>query len=76
MADRAETDRGFGYWLIENRDYAGDPPYRVSIQESSLATERKLWLGREGAGRMHLSEQAAREVRDALDAWLGEGEQG
>lgn len=73
--ERKETPRGFGVWEIPNRDYRGQPEYTVTVQESSLASERKVWLGREGTlGRMHLTEDAARAVRDALTEWLGDNQ--
>jgi hypothetical protein len=75
--DRRETNRGFALWQILNSQYPGDEPKIVTVQESSLATEAKVWVGYEGDERMHLSAQPARDLRDALSAWLEEvGESG
>ena len=60
--------RGFRY--IPFRDYASEPEKTLSVQESSLATERKLWVGDSEGARMHLSEDVVRQLRDVLTAWL------
>lgn len=67
------TPRGFRlYALFDHRDYHTDLPERYSVQESSLATERKVWVG-SGDRRAHLTEAEARQVRDALTEFLSEG---
>lgn len=60
------TERGFAM-------YADHPTADGSftVQESSLATERKVWVGL-GDARAHLSEAEARIVRDALTEFLVE----
>ena len=75
--DRRTTSRGFALWQILNSQYPGDEPQIVTVQESSLATQAKVWVGYEGEDRMHLTAPAARDLRDALTAWLDEvGENG
>jgi len=70
------SDRGFRYVEIPFRDYEGDPQRTFSIQESSLATERRLWVGiGDRQGRGHLSEDVVRKIRDALSAWLAAGQE-
>lgn len=65
------TPRGFAvYAEFEHRDYRGDAPVTVTVQESSLASERKVWLGTEA--RLHLNEEEARIIRDALTEFLGD----
>jgi hypothetical protein len=65
------TERGFAYTAFEYQDYRSTPKRTFSIQESSLATERKVWIGADDE-RAHLNEAEARIVRDALTAWLGD----
>lgn len=69
---RAETSAGFAIWRIPNADYTGQPVRTITVQESSLATEFRVWLGYDDERRMHLTADAAREVREALTAWLRE----
>lgn len=65
------TLRGFAmYAEFEHCNYRGDAPVTVTVQESSLATERKVWLGTED--RLHLNEEEARIIRDALTEFLGD----
>lgn len=59
------------YARFEHADYEGDPERLFTVQESSLATERKVWIG-QGDERAHLNEDEARIVRDALTEFLGE----
>ena len=69
-----ETQRGFGvYAEFAQRDYPGAATSIYTVQESSLASERKVWIG-PPIGRAHLSESEARVVRDALSEFLGEQE--
>lgn len=77
------TPRGFRYTEIPFRDYRSSPERHLSIQESSLATEHRLWVGFDtlhvdlnGDGtetlmeRGHLDESTVRKLRDTLTAWL------
>lgn len=72
MSEREQTPRGFALWRIPNADYTGQPVRTITVQESSIATEFRVWLGYDDEQRMHLSAEAARDVRNALTAWLGE----
>lgn len=73
--EKTTTERGFPVTYIDAQDYAQERPYRIRVQESSLATERKVWVGRENeTGQMHLTEDVARELRDALTDWLGDAD--
>lgn len=66
------TERGFALYAgFDHADYRGDETRFFSVQESSLATERKVWIG-QGDERAHLNEDEARIVRDALTEFLGE----
>lgn len=65
------TERGFRYTEFTYRDYQGEPVRRFSIQESSLATEHKVWVGAD-AERAHLGIDEARIVRDALSEWIAQ----
>lgn len=68
------TPRGFAmYTEFEYQDYESQPITTFTVQESSLATERKVWVGA-GSERAHLNEAEARSVRDALHEFLGEGD--
>jgi hypothetical protein len=80
------SERGFGYMRFEYKDYRGGEPRSFSVQESSLATEQKLWVGPDEshindhgiifeAPRAHLGIEEVRKVRDALTAWLEEVDQ-
>lgn len=75
MAERDTTARGFAIWRIPNADYPREPERIVTVQQSSLV-EPRVWLGYDDSDRMHLTVAAAKEVRDALTAWLqGIGEE-
>lgn len=68
------NERGFrtATW----RDRYGAP---CSIQESSLATEKCIWLGRDGllsehrGGRMHLTQDMVRKLLPLLQAFVETG---
>lgn len=66
------TERGFAIWRFENTDYDSEKPYTVTVQQSSLAFEHKVWVGPDGGRRMHLDVVRARMLRDALTDWLGD----
>lgn len=69
------TERGFAvYAEFEHSDYESTAPESYTVQESSLATERKVWVGG-GTCRAHLNEAEARMVRDALNEFLAEPDQ-
>lgn len=69
-----KTPRGFNmYAEFAQRNYPGANTYIYTVQESSYAGERKVWIGPDG-DRSHLSESEARLVRDALSEFLGESE--
>jgi hypothetical protein len=79
MTDQRYTERGFQFTEIAVADYPGEEPRSLQVQESSLASERKVWLGQaDGPGhgepgrRFHLNEEEARQVRDALSRFLGD----
>jgi hypothetical protein len=79
MTEQQYTNRGFEITEIEVADYPGEQPRTLQVQESSLASERKVWLGQaDGPGhgepgrRFHLNEDEARQVRNALARFLGE----
>lgn len=59
------TPRGFRVLDIE--DQHGES---FTVQESSLATERCLWVGLSAGDRGHLTEDQVRAVRDAMTEWL------
>ena len=63
------TPRGFGITSFEFRDYDDGEPRTFTVQESSLASQRKVWIG-VTPDRGHLSEAEATVVRDALNAFL------
>ena len=68
------TPRGFAIDAdFTQQDYQGSPERAFTVQESSLATERKVWIG-SGSDRAHLNEAEARMVRDALTEFLGDGD--
>jgi hypothetical protein len=71
-AFESSTPRGFGITEFHYRDYDDGGQQRFSVQASSLATERKVWIG-PGNERAHLNEAEACRVRDALNAFLGDG---
>ncbi len=66
-----KTDRGFGLTEILVSDYQGQPPRPFTVQQSSLATECKVWIG-VGDTRAHMSIGEATRVRDALNAFLAD----
>lgn len=71
---QSRTPRGFAvYAEFEHMPYSSPTPGDgiFTVQESSLATERKVWVGR-GNDRAQLSETEARIVRDALNEFLQE----
>lgn len=76
MIHRSTTGRGFAIWEIPNSQYTGAPTQIITVQESSLATESRVWLGYRDGERMHLSTNAARSIRDALTEWLDEADGG
>lgn len=63
------TQRGFGFTEIMVADYAGQAEVPFTIQQSSLATECKVWIGK-GDARAHMNVAEATRVRDALNAFL------
>lgn len=75
---RPLRDRGGGRGLMlwgEGREHGYSHTFEVS--DSSIATKRCCWIfirgendGRRGDPSLHLDENGAREMRDALDAWL------
>lgn len=65
------TGRGFGYTEILVADYKGQAPRAFTVQQSSLATECKVWIG-SGEHRAHMSIDEATRVRDALNAFLAD----
>lgn len=84
--EQVYTNRGFRRTKIMFSDYRGTPEREFSVQESSIAPERKVWVGAEPMTitegypepwtltRAHLNEDEARAVRDALTEWLEAGE--
>jgi len=83
MTEWNETPRGFAYTEIPFQDYRGSTPRNIIVQQSSLATEDKLWVGVDklyadlkGNGeftlmeRAHLGESEVRALRDTLTEWL------
>lgn len=86
-AEHTITPRGFAKVTIPFRDYSHTPERGMEVQESSIASARKLWIGPDELyvtltpgqpptlmNRAHLSEDQVRELRDALTAWLGDGQ--
>lgn len=61
----ARTCRGFRVYA-EFRSKGRE----VIVQESSLATERHVWVFLEGTAAFDLNEEQARTLRDALSAFL------
>lgn len=59
------TERGFGIYA----NFVDRYGYRFSVQESSIATEPCVWIGRHEE-RGHLTVEMAQHVRDALSGWL------
>lgn len=83
MSNWNQTPRGFFYVEIPFQDYRHSTERRLSIQESSLASEDKLWVGVDtvyadlsGDGeltlmeRSHLGVPEVTALRDALNEWL------
>jgi len=81
-----KTERGFSLAELPFSDYEGNEPRTLQVQQSSLATEAKLWVGPEStlvttpmgqsyvAERMHLGVEEVRWLRDRLSEWLEEVE--
>lgn len=66
------TERGFAvYARVQIGGDGYGPIVDFTVQESSLATERRVWVGK-AEQRGHLTEQQARAVRDALSEFLGD----
>lgn len=84
--EQGYTNRGFRSTKVPFHDYPGTPERVFHVQESSLAGERKVWVGAQPLTipddhsgpwtltRAHLNEDEARAVRDALTEWLEAGE--
>lgn len=70
------TSRGFGVYAEFRDRYNSE----VRVQESSLGTERCVWIFCRNPGftesppAPHLTVEQARTVRDALDAFIREAE--
>lgn len=60
------TPRGFGIWS-EFTDRYGQ---KVTVFDSSLATEACVWVQPADGQNIHLNQAQATELRDALSAWL------
>lgn len=60
------TPRGFGIWS-EFTDRYGQ---KVTVFDSSIATESSVWVAPADKENIHLDEAQAIELRDALSAWL------
>lgn len=60
------TQRGFRMFA----DFESSEDGNVTVQESSLATEYKVWLGSEY--RLHLSVEEAKIIRAALDDFIND----
>lgn len=63
------TLRGFRY--VELTDYNGQ---LGGVQESSLAAEPLLWIGRDGLERMHITQEDARCLAGILQYFADIGE--
>ena len=74
MADRSTTPRGFSIYDQFTDTYGAT----IRVQESSAATEPKVWIFAEGGmaenPSPHLNVEQAKRLRDALDAFISEGE--
>lgn len=83
--DWATTPRGFVMQELPYSDYEGTVPRTIQVQQSSIATEDRLWLGPDSvsiketpshsgfvAPRMHLGVEEVRWLRDRLNEWLGD----
>lgn len=57
------------YATFDHADYHGEASGIYTVQESSLATEHKVWVGF-NEQRAHLSVDEARIVRDALTEFI------
>lgn len=70
---RSATNRGFVIYDEFDDRYR----HRVSVQESSLATEACCWIftGDGSGGAAHLTVEQAIRVRDALDVFIRENEE-
>lgn len=72
LPEEQVTPRGFSmYAEFRYSPYRGEPEEIVTVQESSLATERRVWVGT--TDRMHLTEKDAAIVRDALHRFIRAG---
>lgn len=67
------TDRGFLVASTPYAPYQGDPVDALTVQESSLATENRLWVGPRNGERLHLNVETATWLRDRITEWLGDG---
>lgn len=70
LGDQTRTERGFA--LVEFVDSYG---VKCSMQASSLAEYEQpgtsaIWLGSEGAARMHLKRNQVEALANHLEAWL------
>ena len=72
MSGKKYTTRDFGLWEIPVGGDDYDPVGTFQVQESSLATERRCWIGLKGTHRLHATVEEARRIRDALTEWLGD----
>lgn len=79
----ARSPRGFHLAELPFTDYVGNVPRTMQVQESSLASEDKLWVGPDTtlvtptgpsdayiSERMHLGVDEVRWLRDRLSEWL------
>lgn len=65
------TDRGFEIWeRFKFRPYEEKNEEEFTVQTSSLATERKVWIGVSELYRAHLNVEEAIRVRDALTGFI------
>lgn len=68
--NRSATERGFTIYDQFTDRYG----HRVTVQESSLATEPCCWIFHDSTAP-HLTLSQARRVRDALDTFIRENQQ-
>ncbi len=73
-ANRSATERGFVIYDEFTDTYGRE----VRIQESSHADGDRCWIFTDGSpgAAPHLDVEQARRVRDALDVFIGEHEDG
>lgn len=68
------TARGFGMYAdFQYSDYRGEPVRKFTVQESSLATERRVWIGAD-TERAHVTVEEAIIIRDALTEFIEESQ--